>query len=334
MFNIGCIFTAKIGIFVIFASDMNMLVFLQSVAVDSGQTTNVSDSIRVAAETMFEQVRTDPGAFMKDMIDKGIDFGLKLVAAFVIYAVGIWVIRRIKRSVVRGFERRQTEKTLATFVTSVISIALTVLLIILTISTLGINTTSLAAVLAAGGMAVGMALSGTVSNFAGGIMLLIFKPFKAGDYIRAQGQEGIVTELSIFHTKIRTYDNRVIVIPNGVLSNGNIENTFHHSVRRIDMKVNVEYGTDAQKCMDLLVSLVKSDARVLDASVAGAKDPSAFLSELSDSTVVFTVWYWVRIEDYWNVKFDMNSLVYTELPKNGISFAYPHMDIELRNGSR
>ena len=117
-------------------------------------------------------------------------------------------------------------------------------------------------------------------------------------------------------------------------ANGNIENTFHHSVRRIDMKINVEYGTDAQKCIDLLLSLVKSDARVLDASVAGAKEPSAFLSELSASTVEFTVWYWVRIEDYWNVKFDMNSLVYTELPKNGISFAYPHMDIELRNGSR
>lgn len=306
--------------------------FLQSIAVDPARYSGVSDSLKIAAETIMEKAKSDPDVFMKELVGKFIDFGLKLVAALIIYAIGAWLIRRIRNGVERRFERRNTEKTLATFVTSLVSITLTLLLITLTIATLGINTTSLAALLAAGGMAVGMALSGTVSNFAGGIMLLIFKPFKAGDYIRAQGLEGTVTELSIFHTKIRTRDNRVIVIPNGVLSNGTIENIFHHPIRRLDMKVTVEYGTDSRKCIDLLLSLVKSDARVLDASTPGAKDPSASLTAMNDSNVEFTVWYWTNADDYWSVKYDINNLAYTELPKNGISFAFPHMDIQLKNG--
>ena len=307
------------------------MTFLQT-TIDPSSIASMNDSIKAVTDTILEQVRNNPNAFLHSLLQDIIDFGIKLLAALAIYAIGIWIIRRIKGGLTRMFVRRNTEGTLSTFITSLVSISLTVLLIVISISTLGINTTSLAAMLAAGGMAIGMALSGTVSNFAGGIMLLIFKPFKAGDYIRAQGLEGTVTELSIFHTKIRTRDNRVIVIPNGVLSNGTIENIFHHPIRRLDMKVTVEYGTDSRKCIDLLLSLVKSDARVLDASTPGAKDPSASLTAMNDSNVEFTVWYWTNADDYWSVKYDINNLAYTELPKNGISFAFPHMDIQLKNG--
>ncbi len=303
--------------------------FLQSITIDTDKAINVNDSIKAVTETLVEQIMDDPDGFMRELLSKGLEFGLKLVAAIVIYFIGAWLIRRVKKLLVRRFERRNTEGTLASFVTSLVTITLTVLLVTITIGTLGINTTSLAALLAAGGMAIGMALSGSVSNFAGGLMLLIFKPFKAGDYIKTQGFEGIVTELSIFHTKLRTYDNRVIVVPNGALSNGNIENIFHYPVRRIGIVVTVEYGTDADKCTDLLLSLMKSDERVLTAGHQWAKDPSVRITALNDSNVEFTVWIWTKTDDYWDVMYDMNRLVYTELPKNGIQFAYPHMDIDL-----
>ena len=303
--------------------------FLQSITIDTDKAINVNDSIKAVTETLVEQIMSDPNGFMKELLSKGLEFGLKLVAAIAIYLVGAWLIRRVKKLLVRRFEHRNTEGTLASFVTSLVTITLTVLLVTITIGALGINTTSLAALLAAGGMAIGMALSGSVSNFAGGLMLLIFKPFKAGDYIKTQGFEGIVTELSIFHTKLRTYDNRVIVVPNGALSNGNIENIFHYPVRRIGIVATVEYGTDADKCADLLLSLMKSDKRVLTAGHQGAKDPSVRITALNDSNVEFTAWIWTKTGDYWDVMYDMNRLVYTELPKNGIQFAYPHMDIDL-----
>lgn len=307
------------------------MAFLQQIAVDSQNVINVNDSIKAVTESIIEQVKDDPNVFVKDVLDKALDFGLKLVAAIAIYIVGAWLIKKVKNGMIRRFSRRETEKTLATFITSLVSITLTILLVIVTIGTLGINTTSLAALLAAGGMAIGMALSGSVSNFAGGIMLLIFKPFKAGDYITAQGHSGIVTELTIFYTKIRTYDNRLVVIPNGVLSNGNIENAFHDTVRRVNVSVTVEYGTDADKCIELMKTLAAQDKRIIDSSVPGAKDPNVMLASLNDSNIEFTAWLWVKAEDYWSVMYDMNKLYYTELPKNGINFAYPHLDVSVKS---
>ncbi|MBR6370285.1 MAG: mechanosensitive ion channel, partial [Bacteroidaceae bacterium] len=168
------------------------MVFLQTptINIDAEELARVNDSIKVATYGALEQLRTNPQGFMEDLIQTAIQFGLKLLAAIIIYSLGVWIIRRIKKALTRIFARRNTEGTLASFITSFVSIALTAILIIISISTLGINTTSIAALLAAGGMAIGMALSGTISNFAGGIMLLVFKPFKAGDFISAQGYSG------------------------------------------------------------------------------------------------------------------------------------------------
>lgn len=205
------------------------------------------DSAKVALTNLAQEIATNPNQFIEDVIRDLIGFGLKVLAAIVIYSIGAWVIRKVKQLLHKIFERKHTEKTLSSFVISLVSITLTVILVIVTIGTLGINTTSIAALLAAGGMAIGMALSGTVQNFAGGIMILLFKPFKAGDYIEALGFSGIVSDVNIVSTRLRTFDNKTIILPNGALSNGNIKNYFERKVNRLEWYTQVDYSTDNAK---------------------------------------------------------------------------------------
>lgn len=306
------------------------MTFLQT-TIDPNTIISVNDSIKNAADTLLQKAKADPGTFMHDLGQALIDFGLKLLAAFVIYFVGAWIIRRIKKGLNRLFIKRKTEKTLATFITSLVSITLTVLLIVIAISTLGINTTSLAALLAAGGMAIGMALSGTVSNFAGGIMILVFKPFKVGDFINAQGYSGTVQSVSIVNTKVLTTDNRLIIIPNGALSNGNIDNYNVMKLRRLDIEVNVEYGTDADKCIELLNRIILEDPRILTSKEPGAKDPFIALLSMNDSNISFITRSWVTADDYWPVRFDLNKKIYTLLPQEGIQFAYPQLNVSIKS---
>lgn len=307
------------------------MTFLQTTIVDPNTVISVNDSLKAVTSNLIQQVRQDPNSFLQDLLQSAIDFGLKLLAAIVVYVIGAWLIRRVKIGLGKLFIRRNTEATLSTFVTSLVSITLTVLLIVITIGTLGINTTSLAALLAAGGMAVGMALSGTVSNFAGGLMLLVFKPFKAGDFITAQGYSGTVKEVTMVNTKIVTTDNRVIVIPNGTLSNGNIDNYSAMPLRRVDIEVQVEYGTDSDECVKILSSIINQENRILDSKQPGAQDPFIALLSMNDSNISFIVRVWVNSQEYWPVKFDLNKKIYDTLPKKGIMFAYPHMDVTLKS---
>ena len=307
-----------------------LLPILQTPTVEE-VATDAADSVVVGIEQFAHNLVTNPTDTLQNLGQGIIDFGLKLLAALLIYLVGAWLIRRIKKGLSRMFIRRNTEKALASFVMSFTTIGLTILLIIITISTLGVNTTSIAALIAAAGVAIGMALSGTVQNFAGGIMILMFKPFKAGDYIESQGYEGTVTSVSIVSTTITTYDNRAIILPNGALFNGNINNYSRNPLRRVDWKIGVEYNTDSDKCIGKLLTLVKSDPRVLDSATPGDADPTVMLSELGDSAVVFSVKAWVKTEDYWSVLYDYNKKVYDELPKAGIDFPFPQMDIHVHN---
>lgn len=307
------------------------MTFLQTTTVDPNTVINVNDSLKAVTTDIIDKVKDDPNTFLQDLLQSAIDFGLKLVAALAIYVVGAWIIRRVKKGLKKMFARRETEGTLASFITSLVSITLTVLLIVITIGTLGINTTSLAALLAAGGMAIGMALSGTVSNFAGGLMLLVFKPFKAGDFITAQGYSGTVKEVSIVNTKIITTDNRVIIIPNGTLSNGNIDNYSTMPLRRLDIEVHVEYGTDADLCMDLLRSLINEDQRILNSQTPGAQDPFIALLSMNDSNISFITRSWVNAADYWPVKFELNKKIYELLPQKGIQFAYPQLNVTIKS---
>ena len=286
----------------------------------------IQDELAAVAEKL---TTTPVDVLIPELLDKAVSFGLKVLAALFIYTLGIWIIRKVKKIVRRIFERKETDPAIASFVLSILSIAMTIMLIITAVGALGVDTTSLAALLAGGGMAIGLALNGTVQNFAGGIMILIFRPFKAGDFIDAQGFTGTVTEVTITSTKLTTTDNRVIVIPNGVLSNGTINNYSHMPMRRLDLTVDVEYGTSSEKVCEMVMSLIKQDARILDAETSGKADPFVALSALKDSSIQFAIKVWVKTEDYWDVNFDLLKNIYEELPKNGIQFPYPKLDVNI-----
>ena len=291
-----------------------------------------ADSLRVkAGETLATIKDTEPSVLLQNISEQAIHFGMKVLAAIVIYIVGGWIIKKIKKMIAKGFVRRNADATLASFVNSLVSIVLWIILIILTIGALGINTSSLAALLAASGLAIGMAFSGTIQNFAGGVMILIFKPFKAGDYIEAQGYSGIISEVNITSTKLITMDNRVIIIPNGALANGNINNYSVKPLRRVDWTVNVEYGSDCNLTKECLLEFLKSNPKVLDSDTIGAADPFVALMALQDSSIQFVVRAWVKSADYWEVNFWFNETVYTELPKKGIKFPFPQLDVHINS---
>ena len=286
--------------------------------------------IQLAIDTLAEKLSTTPvTVLVSELIDKAVTFGLKVIAALIIYSIGIWVIRRSKRFINRLFTRKNTDAGIASFVESLASIILNIILVIITISIVGIDTTSIAALLAGGGMAIGLALNGTVQNFAGGIMLISFKPLKVGDYIEAQGYEGTVKDISIVSTKLMTTDNRCIIIPNGALSNGTINNYSHNTIRRVEWTIGVEYGVSADECKRLLMELIDKDIRVLRKADGVPADPFVGLSTLADSNVIFTMRAWVKSENYWDVKFEMNEKIYETLPKNGINFPFPQMDVHV-----
>ena len=302
------------------------------------------DSLKQVPHEAITLLKTDPNAFWQSFLDSASQFGLKVLAAIVIYLIGAWIIRRVRKVLERVFRRKKTERTLASFICSLVSILLTVLLIVITISTLGVDTTSIAALLAAGGMAIGMALSGTVQNFAGGIMIQVFKPFQAGDFIEACGYKGIVMEVNIVSTKILTTDYRVVILPNGTLSNGTIDNYTAQSVRRVDIEMNVGYGTDAEAYKAAVLKVISSDERILTSKdkrppVRGVSavntndmaipDPFVALLRFNESTITFVVRVWVLKENYWDVFFDLQQRLYNELPKQGFLFAYPHRDVRI-----
>lgn len=297
------------------------------------QTTAVPDSLKTIdldLAAIAEKIATTPtNELLGELLDKAVSFGLKVLAALIIYGIGAWLIRKVKNILTRVFEKKGTDAAVASFAMSITSIALTLILIIITIGVLGIDTSSFAALLAGGGMAIGLALNGTVQNFAGGIMLLIFKPFKSGDFIEAQGYSGTVSEVTITSTKLVTTDNRVIIIPNGALSNGTINNYSDQKFRRVDITVDVEYGSSSEEVKRILHSLIKDDSRILNEPAP----PFIALSALKESGVQFTMRLWVNASDYWNVFFELTEEIYNELPKNGIKFPFPQLDINIKPGS-
>lgn len=289
------------------------------------------NKIESAARETIEHIATTPiDELLPELMKEVINFGIKVLIALLIYFIGAWLIKKIRKMLHRLFEKRNTEKAIASFVESLTSIALMVILVIITVGTLGINTTSLAALLAAGGMAIGMALSGTVQNFAGGLMILVFKPFKAGDFIETEnGYSGTVTDVNIFSTKLTTTDNRMIIIPNGTLSNGTVNNYSMNTMRRIEWLVGVECGTSAEDVKAALKAIVDAEKRILYKETGAPENPLIAVNALKDSAVEYVVRVWVKKEDYWPVFYMLNENIYTILPQKGINFPFPQMDIHL-----
>jgi len=288
-----------------------------------------ADSAKVEITKIAQELSNNPSEFFSELTHKMLEFGLKVLVAIIIYIIGAWLIKLVKRWLERSFARKKSDKTLGTFVTSFVTISLTVLLVVIVIGTLGVNTTSFAALLAAGGMAIGMALSGTVQNIAGGLMILLFKPFKVGDYIKAQGYEGYVLEVNIASTKIRTFANSIIILPNGALFNGTIDNFNDKPYHRVTWKVNVAYGSDVPKAREVLLKLAKDEPRILDSKTPGVPDPVVHLNELKDSSVELLLWAWVKVEDYWPVQFKLNEEIYQNIPASGINFPFPQLDVHI-----
>lgn len=262
--------------------------------------------------------------FLSKVIDLGTAFGSRIIGAIIILVAGRWIIRRLNRLITALLEKRHVEASLSSFIKSLTRITLNFLLIIILISKLGIETSSFIALFASAGVAIGMALSGTLQNFAGGVMILLFKPFKVGDVIEAQGQCGSVKEIQIFNTIISTPDNKIIIIPNGGLSTGITKNYSQEATRRVDWEFGIGYGDNYDKAKSVLEQLIADDQRIL-------KDPAHFiaLTSLGASSVNIVVRVWVNAPDYWGVFFDMNENVYKTFAKEGLNIPFPQMDVHL-----
>ena len=292
-------------------------------------TETVQDT--TAVNSMVEGVKklatTPVSDWLPDLVkDYLVPFGIKLVVAIVVLLLGRWVIKLIKKGLTRIMERRKADPSLSSFLMSLVSVLLTFLLIIAIVGILGVNTSSLVALLASAGLAIGMALSGTLQNFAGGVMIMLFKPFKVGDFISAQGYEGVVNEIQIFNTHVLTPDNKEVILPNGSLSTGAMTNFSKQGTRRVDWSFSIAYGDDYDKAKSLLLRLCDEDGRI-------QKTPGPFveLGKLNDSSVDITVRVWVDAADYWAVFFSMNEKVYKAFAAEGLSIPFPQMDVHMRS---
>lgn len=260
---------------------------------------------------------------MNEYIEKftnlAVDFAPRILTALLILIVGLWIIKIIIGITKKVMRKRGIDETLQKFLANLLSWTLKILLFVSVAAKLGVETTSFAAIIGAAGLAIGLALQGSLSNFAGGALIMIFKPFKMGDLIEAQGELGVVKEIQIFTTLINTPENKLVIIPNGALSNGNITNYSAEGVLRLDMVFGVSYDADIKQTKDVLMDVLTSNPKVL-------KDPAPLVqvNELADSSVNFAVRPWVTVADYWDVHFNTHEQVKLALDKAGIEIPYPH----------
>lgn len=265
---------------------------------------------------------------MENFLDKAnellLSYGPKLIGAIIVLIIGLWIIKILTNWSNKLMKKREVEESLRSFLKPLISIILKIALIIAVMGMIGIEMTSFIAILGAAGLAVGLALSGTLQNFAGGALILLFKPFRVGDFIEAQGYMGTVKEIQIFNTILNTVDKKVVIIPNGGLSTSSMINYSTEPVRRVDWTFGIAYGDDSDKAKEVIKRLLEADGRIL-------KDPEIFIGigELADSSVNFTVRAWVNAEDYWGVFFDMNERVYKTFGNEGLNIPFPQMDVHL-----
>ncbi|MDN3494178.1 mechanosensitive ion channel family protein [Winogradskyella bathintestinalis] len=248
-----------------------------------------------------------------------IEFGPKVIGAIIIWIIGSWVIKMLLSGTKKAMNKGNYDESLRKFLLNLINWTLKIVLIIVVLGTVGVETTSFAAVIAAAGLAIGLALQGSLGNFAGGVLIMIFKPFKIGDYIKAQGESGTVKEIEIFTTKLSTPDNKEIIIPNGSLSNGNIVNYSTEATRRVDFTFGVGYDSDIKRTKEVIMSVINEHDLIL-------RDPAPAInvSELADSSINFFTRVWVNSGDYWTVKFDVIERTKEALDAAGIDIPYPH----------
>lgn len=280
----------------------------------------MKDEVKNEAEVFF-------GYTQSELYDLGIDIGVNILIAVVILIIGFRLAKLFSKMTKRILEKRDSDKGLISFMGGLVGGLVKVLTLITAFSQLGIEMTSFIAILGAAGLAIGMAFSGTLSNLAGGVMLLIFKPIKVGEFIDAQGEMGTVSEIQIFHTVLLTTDNKTVIIPNGSLANGNIVNFTRQDRRRVDFQFGFGYGEDLKLAKETIMEIINSHPKVL-------KDPEPMvrLGELADSSVNLTVRLWSMKEDYWDIHYYVNENVYEKFNEiDGLSIPFPQVDVHMEN---
>ena len=291
--------------------------------------TTIADTTQEVTDATQEAVKqvNQLTQYVQDSIPELITFGLKVLAALVAFFVGRLVIRWIRKIVRRSFERSGADKGVEQFVDSLLKYGLYALLVFSLISSLGFDTTSVAAVLASGGVAIGLALQGSLSNFAGGVLILLLKPFVVGDYIieDSNGKEGTVKEIQIFYTKLSTIDNKTIVIPNGMLTNNSITNATAKDERQLDLRVGISYDADIRQAKSVIENLL-----IKDECIIKNEQINVFVHELADSAVVLGIRAWVKNEEYWETRWRLLEEIKILLDENGIEIPYPQMEVHMK----
>ena len=302
-----------------------MMNLLQAVGIPSDSLKVLPKVAEITKDVAEGNVHWDQ--VITQMISWSLDAGKHILVALVVYLIGHYLIKLLNYLLARFLERRKVEISVQTFVRSFVSILLQVLLIISVVGALGVNTTSFAALLASFGVAIGMALSGNLQNFAGGIIILFLKPYKVGDWVEAQGTSGAVQAIQIFHTILLTADGKLIYVPNGAMSSGTITNYTLTPTRRVEWVIGIEYGEDVEKARKVVLDILQSDKRVKDDPV-----PTVVLSELNNSSVDMTIRCWVDNDDYWNVLFQTREKIYNTFNANGIGFPFPQVTVHQTRG--
>lgn len=294
--------------------------------------TTIADTTQEVTDATQEAVKqvNQLTQYVQDSIPGLITFGLKVLAALVAFFIGRLVIRWIRKIVRRSFERSGADKGVEQFVDSLLKYGLYALLVFSLISSLGFDTTSVAAVLASGGVAIGLALQGSLSNFAGGVLILLLKPFVVGDYIieDTNGKEGTVKEIQIFYTKLSTIDNKTIVIPNGMLTNNSITNATAKDERQLDLRVGISYDADIRQAKSVIENLL-----IKDECIIKNEQINVFVHELADSAVVLGIRAWVKNEEYWETRWRLLEEIKLLLDENGIEIPYPRMTVHMQKNT-
>jgi small conductance mechanosensitive channel len=259
--------------------------------------------------------------------DIAIAWGLKVIAAIAIFIIGRWIAKLVRRAVSRVMEKADVEPIIIGFVSSIAYIALLAFVVVAALGQLGIQTTSFIAILGAAGLAIGLALQGSLANFAAGFLMIIFRPFKVGDFIEGAGVAGVVREIQVFTTTLKTPDNKTIIIPNAKLSGDNIINFSAEATRRVDMTVGVAYNADLAKVKDVLNDIISKDGRIL-----ADPAPQVVVAELADSSVNFVVRVWTNTGDFWGVKCDTTEAIKNRFDAEGIGIPFPQRDIHIVSG--
>lgn len=288
----------------------------------------LADSTATQQEKMVELGSTLKNMTFSDIlsmiVEWSVEIAAKIAIALAIYFVGRWLINRLVKLVNKVCHKREVEVSLQRFFTNMIKAVLYVCLVLTIVGVLGIDTTSLIAMFASASLAIGMALSGTMQNFAGGVMILLLRPYRIGDYVEAQGQAGTIKEISLFNTVISTVDNKIIYVPNSTISNGIINNYSQAATRRVDWNITISYGDDVEVARRVLMQMMNEDKRI-------KQDPApvVYLASLGDSAVNISARAWVDNADYWGVFFDLNERIYKELPEHGLHFPFPQLSVHV-----